>query len=535
MDPLSITAAIVSFIDTAKRIKDYVDKIGQNRQILKELMEDVVEELTELQNLCQDRETRLNHLDYDSTWSLRKLQSELNIVLQRCLKLTEQRTAKKGLSSLKFYVIIWIKNNEIEGQILRLRDRVSSVHRRFNYIFSLRVERTENRLLVATSEHSSILHRLESLVSRLLINSHPSGTYPASVLDHTSNDAIEYQFLHLQVQRAVTLLRHISATYTFTTEETRGAEYFPYESDIPETLPPGTLMRSATIEALQILQLLEFEPAMLCLWEGAHHLMQLSNCLNKLALKDDAVAILTWLTTIYQTLMQRKSNTYLPYVTWGLWRLANLRYGTSEGLDTIRYAVDICREMTATSQVEHSSDLVTSLCHCSSHLLENGYFEDAVACTEEALAIQRKAPALQDDPNCPSVFWEASGDMHIAHSPSRTICRSYEMAVEEGVCLAMRTLSLVFAGRWSEGLIIATEAINCFDALIKCSRSRSYEGWRMRMQSEKYENIASNIWSPDAPLVAAISDADDLDHEEIPGEAGLCVGLVDTNVIGQAY
>ncbi|KAF4604304.1 hypothetical protein EYR38_004726 [Pleurotus pulmonarius] len=482
MDPLSITAAIVSFIDTAKRIKDYVDKIGQNRQILKELMEDVVEELTELQNLCQDRETRLNHLDYDSTWSLRKLQSTMK-------------------SKAKYFAF------EIGSPLFI---GVLTIF----FLYELSGPRTDFLSPPPNTAQYSIGWK---------------------VLDHTSNDAIEYQFLHLQVQRAVTLLRHISATYTFTTEETRGAEYFPYESDIPETLPPGTLMRSATIEALQILQLLEFEPAMLCLWEGAHHLMQLSNCLNKLALKDDAVAILTWLTTIYQTLMQRKSNTYLPYVTWGLWRLANLRYGTSEGLDTIRYAVDICREMTATSQVEHSSDLVTSLCHCSSHLLENGYFEDAVACTEEALAIQRKAPALQDDPNCPSVFWEASGDMHIAHSPSRTICRSYEMAVEEGVCLAMRTLSLVFAGRWSEGLIIATEAINCFDALIKCSRSRSYEGWRMRMQSEKYENIASNIWSPDAPLVAAISDADDLDHEEIPGEAGLCVGLVDTNVIGQAY
>lgn len=56
---------------------------------------------------------------------------ELNSVLERCLKFLERR--KRGrLSSLKACVSAWIKNAEIEGDILRLRDRVSSVHRRFS-------------------------------------------------------------------------------------------------------------------------------------------------------------------------------------------------------------------------------------------------------------------------------------------------------------------------------------------------------------------------------------------------------------------
>ncbi len=52
-------------------------------------------------------------------------------VLERCLKLTERRRADKGLSSVKYYFLAWLKNAEIEGHVLRLRDRVSSVHRRF--------------------------------------------------------------------------------------------------------------------------------------------------------------------------------------------------------------------------------------------------------------------------------------------------------------------------------------------------------------------------------------------------------------------
>lgn len=50
-------------------------KIGRNRPIFKALMEDVVEELKELQKLCQDRERLLGHLDYGPIPSFEKIQS----------------------------------------------------------------------------------------------------------------------------------------------------------------------------------------------------------------------------------------------------------------------------------------------------------------------------------------------------------------------------------------------------------------------------------------------------------------------------
>lgn len=60
------------------------------------------------------------------------MRSELNNVLERCLRILERRNRKrKRLCSLKTYVSMWIKNAELEADILRLRDRVSSVHRRF--------------------------------------------------------------------------------------------------------------------------------------------------------------------------------------------------------------------------------------------------------------------------------------------------------------------------------------------------------------------------------------------------------------------
>ncbi|KAF9497577.1 hypothetical protein BDN71DRAFT_594046 [Pleurotus eryngii] len=42
------------FVDIARRFKDSVDKVGQTRQKLHQLLENLVEELAELQKLCQE-------------------------------------------------------------------------------------------------------------------------------------------------------------------------------------------------------------------------------------------------------------------------------------------------------------------------------------------------------------------------------------------------------------------------------------------------------------------------------------------------
>lgn len=104
MDPLSITAAVVSFVDIARRIMDSVEKVrtdqrwpsdlvfgatpdehwiqvGQTRQNLQLLVEDIVEELTELQKLCHDGRGRLTHIDPDSTRSLQNLHSSVRTLL----------------------------------------------------------------------------------------------------------------------------------------------------------------------------------------------------------------------------------------------------------------------------------------------------------------------------------------------------------------------------------------------------------------------------------------------------------------------
>ncbi|KAF4604299.1 hypothetical protein EYR38_004721 [Pleurotus pulmonarius] len=336
------------------------------------------------------------------------------------------------------------------------------------------------------------------------------------VLDYASPNGVEYQFLHYQVQKTVCLLERISASYTFPSEELRGAESLGYkltDDEIP-LQARVSLLRSTTIEVLQTLQLLENQPYNLSLWEGAQHLMQLGNDLNDLELKDDAAAVVIWSTAIYQTLMQRNPITYLPYVAWGLAQLAAIRNGTPEGLHTVKRGVDLCREMAAISQVDCSSYLAKSLCLYADHLITNGRFEEALIHSREALAIQRKAPASQEGLDSIPVCWEAPGEECVSLSSARSFSRPYQTAVEDGVCLAVYAKSLGLVDQFSEALIVATEAIACLEALTKYDpQTQAFEVWLSIMREDR-ENLIMSICTPSPPLVASISA---VDEESGPG------------------
>ncbi|KAF4603273.1 hypothetical protein AB1N83_012088 [Pleurotus pulmonarius] len=512
MDPLSITAAVISFVDIVRRIKDSVDKVGQNRQILKELMEDVIEELMVLQKLCEDEQGRLSHLDPEWTHSLERLKSDLMHVLDRCLKLTERRKAHHVLSSAMTFFTAWSKNSEIESHIYRLRDRVSSVHRRFNYVSSSRVERTENRLLVASSEHSVMLGRLGSAMSQLLIKSHANGTFPASLLDNATWGGIEFKYLHQQVQETAALLGGVSS-HIFTIEEARGPMSFGCYPG-PSWPSQASLMRSTTIQVLQTLQLLESAPSHLALWEGAQCLVDVGNYLSDLGLEKDAAVIFIETTNIYQRLMQRNPSTYLPYVAWGLRSLARIHYGTPEGLDTAERAVHICREVAAISLEDYCVDLAHSLSTYSEHLAADGQFDSALTYATESLAMQRKAPTPQQGQDCLLVSWEASRDEHVALSSTRTISRPYQMAVDDMSSLWAYGNALALVGQWPEALIIATEVVNCLDALVTCDPCRADVSRWLMESHEMRQYLMSRTCPPGPPLSASISDFDD------PGKLG---------------
>ncbi|KAL4256472.1 hypothetical protein AB1N83_012205, partial [Pleurotus pulmonarius] len=453
MDPVSITAAIVSFIDVAKRIKDSVDKAGSNRRRLKELTNNVVEEVAKLHKYHQ---LKISRLDKESVCSLEGLQTQLHDVLERCLQRVKPR--KRGrFSAVKAYVIAWLQNAEIEAEMVRLEQCVAHVHRCFTYTAFMRME---DNLLVFSSEHQARMKQMESLVNQLLLTSHAAGAYPSSLLDNATPGGIETQFLHLQAQKIVTDLSYISATHTFVGLH----DGPPVElATIVQETPPSSPMRTAMIKVLQLQQLIQLEPSGLSDREGATELLRIGKHLRNLGLTEDAAAINTCATAIYRTLMQDNPAVYMPYVFWGLMNFARLRYGTQMGLDAVESAYHLQRDMTPVSQQESSAQLAWSMCHYADHLLVNGYFEASVERAKEALAIQRKVSEQYSEYDS-LVVWEASGPDRAMLSSTCLVVRTFNMAVQEGLCLCAFAQGLAAVGRYSEAFMVGTEIINCFTA-----------------------------------------------------------------------
>ncbi|KAF7426115.1 hypothetical protein PC9H_008481 [Pleurotus ostreatus] len=529
MDPLSITASIVTFIDIAKRIKSSVDKISQNRRTLKELTSNIVHELTELQKLCQRREGVLDgsHLDYDLTLSLEDLQSELTDVLARCVKILEPHKRTR-FHTVKSGFIAWIKNAEIEADISRLKDHVTSFHRRFTYITSMRME---NSLLVVNTENRARMNRMEGLVSRLLIDSHISGIRPPLFLDQASPDGIEFQFLRLQIQKIVDNLSFISASRTFAVDDFDGSYTRPLEltTYMTHTGPQASLMRVAVIKVLEIIQLLESKPSSLSIPDGAEQLLDLGNYLWDLGLSDDAAAIDTWAITIYRTLMMGNNTAFMPYVAWGLLNLASFRSGTQDGLNASKSAVSMYKAMVDTiTTFDYSSHLPRAIRNLSVELMINGLYKDSVESAKEALALQRKvsdSTPLYDT----WIQWEASGEEIVVFSSARHFQRSQNMAFEEGMCLQQLACSLAMVGRYSEALIAGNEAFNCYQALVANYPGHGAYDGRLRDISESRSGWIVIVRSPSDP--SPFASVDDTSSEDGQSETTDIEEEVQTSVL----
>lgn len=99
------------------------------------------------------------------------------------------------------------------------------------------------------------------------------------------------------------------------------------------TLAPSqaSLIHLAIIGVLHLQQLLELQPSHLFTPEGANHLRRLASQLHCVDLNGYSLSIVTWMTPVYRTLMQRDP-IYKPHVAWGHECLSKACMGTIEGL-----------------------------------------------------------------------------------------------------------------------------------------------------------------------------------------------------------
>ncbi|KAF9494008.1 hypothetical protein BDN71DRAFT_1019099 [Pleurotus eryngii] len=180
----------------------------------------------------------------------------------------------------------------------------------------------ENNFLVVDSENQTMMSRMEGMVSRLVVDSRTSQANSA-LLNCANSDAVELQFLRLQVQRVVDHPGLASAGHTSPEEERPAVQRFYLH--VQHFQPQSSLVRSVTITVLRILQLLE-HPFSISYRDCVDQTLGVYIQLVELGLIEDAAAIASWAITTYHTLM--KTGTCMTYLVGGLLNFPRTRSKT---------------------------------------------------------------------------------------------------------------------------------------------------------------------------------------------------------------
>ncbi|KAL0946486.1 hypothetical protein HGRIS_012703 [Hohenbuehelia grisea] len=517
MDPLSISAAVVAFVDIARRIKGSIDKVAHNRRSLKELSEDVLKGLTGLEKFCRTRNNLERALDgseeveAELSESLEDLQSQLAHVLATCERTFPKTKPSGPLSAARSSFKAWRKVEEIEADIRRLKDQVQSCHMRFTSLASARIEHS---LLVLRTDQRARLHQMEGLVARVLIDSRVNNFRAATVLESPARDGIEYQYLHLQISNIVESLGRLAALKTFAQEEPEGVYLLPL--DLSTILPcldsEPIQIRRTVIQALQILQLIELSPNALTIQTGALSLKELSLQLWNLGLLADAAAVQSWAVNFYRTLVKGKEGRYfVPYLGWSLNNLACYHAGQLAGLEASEAAVSTYRTLIETTpDHNYTSLLPPALSIYASELMNQSRYEDSLAQAQEALSLQRKSSEHHTCSCWSWVEWDASGEEAIVFSSGRRFGKCEAMAYEEALILQQLACSLAAMNRMSEARLVNTEALSVLNSLAGHS-PRTYDRY---LHMGKANHATWSVVLYDAPTSCTAVSVQSSDEED---------------------
>ncbi|KAJ7658337.1 ankyrin repeat-containing domain protein [Mycena polygramma] len=154
---MDIAGTIVTFGELALTIKESIEKVGDNKENLVDLKQEVLGTVKELKSLAQgygDKEATGKLLT-----ALETLTEQLEVISNRCQALAQS----KGVSG---FVKAWFKRDKIEAEINKLQQNRTNCYTQFQLFALARVEGTTAR----TGEHTVLIEatatRLEGYAAR---------------------------------------------------------------------------------------------------------------------------------------------------------------------------------------------------------------------------------------------------------------------------------------------------------------------------------------------------------------------------------
>ncbi|KAJ6488388.1 hypothetical protein DFH09DRAFT_1291385, partial [Mycena vulgaris] len=238
MDPITATTTIITLatfikdlIDVGQSIKSSIDKVSENRRQIRDLTDDILCVLAEMAELSRQQAGQSQAPALLS--ALGDLKADMLYVLVACRKISPAQPSP-GFRGFGYQIKVWMKRDDIEAKIRRLKEHVNKCYLKFTAFSAARIEETTTRiketahrtdnttlrveqsLMVNHVENQVKLQRLEGLMARMLLEtqfgqdvmSRTIEIMATARLKDESHQTLEFKYLSAQTLRLVDLLQH---------------------------------------------------------------------------------------------------------------------------------------------------------------------------------------------------------------------------------------------------------------------------------------------------------------------------------------
>ncbi|KAJ7891991.1 hypothetical protein B0H13DRAFT_2340297 [Mycena leptocephala] len=234
-DPLTVTTTIITFatfikdlIEVGQSIRRSIEKVSENRRQIRNLTDDILRTLADLANLSRAHEDVFQTPELLT--ALANLKADMLHVLSVCGKINTVESSH-GLRGFRSQIKVWMKRDDVERAIDRLKGHVNKCYLQFTAFSAARIEhaslrvehtslRVEQRLIVNNVDNQVRLRRLEAMMARMLLETQFGQNVMNQTVEiiasDTTHQTLEFQYLSTQALRLTDILQERVATSSAT-------------------------------------------------------------------------------------------------------------------------------------------------------------------------------------------------------------------------------------------------------------------------------------------------------------------------------
>ncbi|KAJ6499861.1 hypothetical protein DFH09DRAFT_1375914 [Mycena vulgaris] len=414
MDPITATTTIITLatfikdlIDVGQSIKSSIDKVSENRRQIRDLTDDILRVLAEMAELSRQQAGQSQAPALLS--ALGDLKADMLYVLAACRKISPAQPSP-GFRGFRSQIKVWMKRDDIEAKIRRLKEHVNKCYLEFTAFSAARIEQTatgiketthhidnttlrvEQSLVVNHVENQVKLQRLEGLMARMLLETQFGQDVMSRTIEIMASDVshqtLEFKYLSAQTLRLVDLLQDSVAGRPLILDT-------PLWDGTNLVLLHSTSPDHVLYQILAVIFAIKESHAQIQ-FSSIEGILSLGSKLGFLGMNPEGTA---WELMISQILRHLPGNSFHPapgilpnlaFSSHNLSRHYQYQLRWDLATETSQRAMDMCRLWQELSpDVYHRSLLGTILITHSENLRMTGRLEVAISIAEEAVAVFR--------------------------------------------------------------------------------------------------------------------------------------------------